>query len=316
VFELYDLLACPRCGAPLERQGERLSCTAASCAAEPRVWPIVRGVPVLFDQTQGLLSVSALAAQAGEGRGGRQGLLSRVFRARPRLSRNLAAAGNYRRLASLLQERRQGVVLVVGCGEGGVGFRNLAQAPGVRLVRTDVRWTRCVEVLCDAHQLPFKEESFDAVVVQAVLEHVLDPWKAVSETTRVLKAGGLVYSEWPFLQPTHGGAFDFTRLTHLGHRRMWRSYEELASGVCGGPGMALAQVTQAFARCLLPGRLWPKLSDFVTDWTLWWLKYLDLWLGGTPAGMDAACGFYFLGRKQDRLLEDSQLVRQYRGAQK
>jgi len=52
---------------------------------------------------------------------------------------------------------------------------------------------------------------FDAVWIQAVLEHVLDPVRVVAEIHRVLRPGGLVYSEIPFMQEVHEGAYDFTR---------------------------------------------------------------------------------------------------------
>jgi SAM-dependent methyltransferase len=52
--------------------------------------------------------------------------------------------------------------------------------------------------------LPFKAESFDGVHCAAVLEHVRRPWEVVNEIHRVLKPGGKVYIDWPFLQPLHG----------------------------------------------------------------------------------------------------------------
>ena len=57
-----------------------------------------------------------------------------------------------------------------------------------------------VDIVADAAALPFKDGSFDAVVIQAVLEHVENAPKVVSEICRVLKADGIVYSETPFLQ--------------------------------------------------------------------------------------------------------------------
>ncbi|MEZ5361501.1 MAG: class I SAM-dependent methyltransferase [Bryobacterales bacterium] len=65
-------------------------------------------------------------------------------------------------------------------------------------------------MLCDAQRIPFADATFDAVVAQAMLEHVADPVRAVGEIWRVLKPG-LVYSETPFLQQVHAGPYDFTR---------------------------------------------------------------------------------------------------------
>ena len=241
--------------------------------------------------------------------------LSRLWHARPGLSRNVAAAANYRRLGRLLGERPRPRVLVVGCGEEGVGLAALRAVPGILLIGSDVRPTGSTALLCDGMRLPFADGVFDAVVLQGVLEHVFDPFAVEREVYRTLNGAGLVYCELPFLQPNHGGAYDFTRLTATGHRRLWRRFEQIDAGACCGPGMALAQVAQQFVRSLVPFCSWRILSDWLTDWSLWWLKYLDGWLVRHPAALDGASAFYFLGRKSARTLSDTELVASYRGGQ-
>jgi SAM-dependent methyltransferase len=49
----------------------------------------------------------------------------------------------------------------------------------------------------DATKLPFKPNSFDAVVVTAVIEHVLDPEILVKESHRVLRNGGIAILTTP-----------------------------------------------------------------------------------------------------------------------
>ncbi len=41
-------------------------------------------------------------------------------------------------------------------------------------------------LICDAHDIPFADRSFDGVIVQAVLEHVVDPFRCCEEIHRVL----------------------------------------------------------------------------------------------------------------------------------
>jgi SAM-dependent methyltransferase len=52
--------------------------------------------------------------------------------------------------------------------------------------------------VADAEGLPLAEASVDIVVLSAVLEHVLDPRRAVAEAMRVLRPGGrlVVYVPW------------------------------------------------------------------------------------------------------------------------
>ncbi|MBD3181790.1 methyltransferase domain-containing protein, partial [Candidatus Poribacteria bacterium] len=51
-----------------------------------------------------------------------------------------------------------------------------------------------VDLVADGHWLPFKDGVFDAVIIEAVLEHVREPKMVVSEIYRVLKTDGRVYA--------------------------------------------------------------------------------------------------------------------------
>jgi ubiquinone/menaquinone biosynthesis C-methylase UbiE len=56
----------------------------------------------------------------------------------------------------------------------------------LRRVPPGVPWLMCA----DAYALPFRAESFRMVLLAAVLEHTLEPWRIVAEVRRVLKPGG------------------------------------------------------------------------------------------------------------------------------
>lgn len=64
--------------------------------------------------------------------------------------------------------------------------------------------------------LPFKNNSFDALISLAVLEHVKDPWRCVSEILRVLKPGGEIICCVSFLQPFHGYPHYYYNMTAQG----------------------------------------------------------------------------------------------------
>ena len=53
----------------------------------------------------------------------------------------------------------------------------------------------------------------------------------MKEIYRVLKSDGIVYIETPFMQQVHGGKYDFTRFTYLGHRRLFARFQEIESGI-------------------------------------------------------------------------------------
>jgi SAM-dependent methyltransferase len=88
--------------------------------------------------------------------------------------------------------------LVLDCGAGyrPEYFDNVVNFEIVDYPSTDV--------LGVGEVLPFKDRSFDAVISNAVLEHVKYPWLCASEILRVLKPGGTLFCSVPFLQPLHG----------------------------------------------------------------------------------------------------------------
>ena len=85
------------------------------------------------------------------------------------------------------------VVLIIGAGEIGSGTDKLYSSK-LQIVGTDVYCSSSIDYVADAHYLPFKNAIFDGVIIQAVLEHVVDPQLVVSEIHRVLKKDGIVYA--------------------------------------------------------------------------------------------------------------------------
>lgn len=71
-------------------------------------------------------------------------------------------------------------------------------------------------VQADAARLPFRDDVFDLILSQAVLEHVKDPAAAVAEMARVARPGGLVYIEVAFMQPLHQDPWHFFNVTPHG----------------------------------------------------------------------------------------------------
>jgi SAM-dependent methyltransferase len=202
------------------------------------------------------------------------------------------------------------MVLVVGGGTVGNGVEALYDDLRIRLVAFDIYRSPVTQFVADAHRIPLANESVDAVVVQAVLEHVLDPEKVVSEIHRVLRHGGLVYAETPFLQQVHAGPYDFTRYTSSGHRYLFRAFEEIRAGPVAGPGTQLLWSLDHIVRGLTRVELAGKIARGL----FFWLRYLD---HAVPVNfaMDSASAFYFLGRRASHELTPSEILQYYRGAQ-
>lgn len=63
---------------------------------------------------------------------------------------------------------------------------------------------------------PIADESLDGIGCFAVLEHTRKPWLVVEEMQRMLKPGGRVFIDWPFLQPVHGYPSHYYNATREG----------------------------------------------------------------------------------------------------
>src|SRR6185436_4244167 len=70
------------------------------------------------------------------------------------------------------------------------------------------------------HRIPKEDGFFDAVICNAVLEHVENPVEVMKEFHRVLKTGGHLYLCIPFMQPEHLDPTDFQRYTLAGLKKL------------------------------------------------------------------------------------------------
>jgi SAM-dependent methyltransferase len=68
---------------------------------------------------------------------------------------------------------------------------------------------------------PIATASLDGIGCFAVLEHVERPWEAAAEFRRMLKPGGKVFIDWPFLVPVHGYPSHYYNATRAGLQRMF-----------------------------------------------------------------------------------------------
>ncbi|MFN8177542.1 MAG: methyltransferase domain-containing protein [bacterium] len=306
--ELVERLRCPACRASVVVREDRVEC-AGGCPP----FPVRNGVPVLVDERDCVLTHEEILRSANAFNRPRSRAEVWAKRLVPSPSRNVTGARVRKRFMSLVGEgNRSPAILRVGNGEDAVTFDDL---PASRVVSSDLFFYPGTNVVCDAHRIPFADETFDGVTGIAVLEHVADPARAVAEIHRVLRPRGVVLAETPFMQQVHGGAFDFTRFTDLGHRRLFRSFEEIERGACGGTGMSLAWAWHYFLLSLLGGR--GKRRRPITAFaylTSFWLRFFDRALIARRETLDGASGLYFLGRKGDRTLSDRELIGEYRGA--
>jgi SAM-dependent methyltransferase len=105
--------------------------------------------------------------------------------------------------------------MVLDCGSG----RKSDDYPNV--VQLDIVGYPQVDVLSVNQVLPFVDDCFGAVFSLNVLEHVADPFGCARELARVLKPGGVLYVDTPFLTAEHGYPTHYFNMTRMGAVRLF-----------------------------------------------------------------------------------------------
>jgi SAM-dependent methyltransferase len=308
-----DLFICPRCGSRVRRErgaaGERWLCTGAGCALADQPFPVVSGVPALVDFEASVLDADRLRAVEGASEVRRSrfaGTLRRLLH-----PANTTAPANVARMQELLKSEvtdRRPRILVIGGGTVGDGLEGLYADPAVDLISFDVYASPVTQFVGDGHSIPLAGGSVDGVIVQAVLEHVLEPTVVAGEIERVLRTGGLVYADTPFLQQVHEGPYDFTRFTDSGHRFLFRRFERIDSGSVAGAGTALRWSVDHFVRALTRSVPVGRVVSLAFFWLSWLDRFLD-----PRHSVDAASSVFFLGRKTGEPISGADIIDYYQG---
>jgi SAM-dependent methyltransferase len=119
--------------------------------------------------------------------------------------------------------RFRGVVLDLGCGS-----RTYEAFIGPRCERyIGVDWSESLhsiraDLIADLNEpLPLADDCVDTVACFSVLEHLRRPGQLVAEALRVLKPGGSVILQVPFMWQVHEAPHDYYRFTCFGLRHLF-----------------------------------------------------------------------------------------------
>lgn len=109
----------------------------------------------------------------------------------------------YKRIGECLKEPMKGKILGIS------GIENFYPLLCKKLDEITEVWYPDV----DFQNLPFAKNTFDFVVSDQVLEHLENPKKAISESYRVLKRGGIAVHTTCFMNYFHPSPIDFWRFS-------------------------------------------------------------------------------------------------------
>lgn len=289
---LNGILACPDCRARLEWFGHRVG----DCPGCGRSFDMAGRAPVMHPRRSGSES---------EGRRffiDEPGKMEQLRRKHPGLARRLeipdftAPVKALPLCAAWFQSR------VV---EGRPGERILNLGSGVhkqyaneRLLNFDIAPHDNADVVGDGERLPFRDDAFDGVLLDAVVEHLAHPHRVVAEVNRVLKPGGIVLAQVPFLYPFHAAPHDYQRYTPAGLRMLFEEFELIEAGTDRRPGRAVLEIMTAYAALWSDNRSLSYALRLLTAWAWLPVKFFDPWLSKKNKAEYVAASASILARKR------------------
>ncbi len=167
------------------------------------------------------------------------------------------------------------------------------------VINVDIFPSARVDVVADAKNLPFANDSMDAAIAEQLLEHVSDPQKVVDEIYRVLKPGGTVYISTPFMIGYHSMPNDYYRWTLDGLKELMKNFKESESGMRCGPTSALVAILSEWLASFLSFGIKFLYQIFLPVFILVLapLKILDFFIYRYKSFDKIALAFYFVGKK-------------------
>ena len=197
---LFEIIACPVCKVKVNLSADKKRFECPKCG---RIFQVEDDIPIMMT-TESLYRINTLIKSVSmstktadwQNLKSKHPLRYRVYRCikAPYYGGSLHHQ-IYSQLITILEKFNSTTfrVLVVGSGvEEGPGMEIFNQYFKNNKVNLDVVKYPSVDIVGDAVNLPFLDESFHCVIMQGVIEHIADSKRVADEITRVCLAGGYI----------------------------------------------------------------------------------------------------------------------------
>lgn len=184
--------------------------------------------------------------------------------------------------------------VIINLGSGPINYQGRKD-----IINIDIYAFDEVDIVCDAFDVPFNDNTVDLVINLAMLEHIANPKKIVSEIYRYLKYGGEIICYVPFMQPLHAAPHDYFRWTRKGAMELFKNFKDVHVGVGAGPTSGLLWIMQEWLSLLFSfGNSTLKDILFLIFMLITFpLKFIDILLENHPMADKIASGFYIHAKK-------------------
>ncbi|MCG9793909.1 class I SAM-dependent methyltransferase [Flavobacterium algicola] len=165
----------------------------------------------------------------------------------------------------------KGKILDIGCGNK--PYKEFFGGKFEEYLGCDITQSseNCVDIICEATDIPLESNLFDTIICTQVIEHVEDHNKLLSEIYRLLKPGGYIILSGPMYWHLHEEPFDFFRFTKHGLKHIFerQGFELVHTLANGGKWATFGQmVIHTFPQFLVRRKVFRKYSNML-------FSYLD-----------------------------------------
>jgi len=195
-------------------------------------------------------------------------------------------------------ERRRLLKSLAGEGQVILNLGSGSSDFGPEVLNFDIMPYSSVNVTCSIDNIPIADDSVDAIINLAVLEHVPNPDDVIAEFLRVLKPGGTLFCFVPFIQGFHASPWDFQRFTKKGIEVRFKDFQVEWIHTIGPTSGMLWVIQEWLALVFSFGS--KKLHTIIWLFLMlitWPIKFLDAILTFHPRAENIASGFSIKARK-------------------
>jgi len=281
--KIKKILACPECKADLYKQGKLI------CKKCKKTYLIKEGIPIFLKKT---LKNEEISIDSFKSKLIKNQLLLQIRDIIGPPDPSYVIKKENRIKKRLFHNIKNKLILNIGSSSKKI-YPNT--------INLDIGNFPNVDVVADGKKLPFKNNVFDVILIESVLEHIDEPELIIKEAYRVLKKKGKIFITIPFVFVFHGSPNDFNRLTIYGLKRRLEleGFKNIKTGISCGPGSTFNQILRYYLALLFSFNNEFLFSLFLNifGWLTFPLKYTDILLNKYKKAHLIANIVYAIGEK-------------------